>query len=124
MLNSNKDVGKQFGDWTIIQHLGHGKVICQCSCGTVKELYKKSLVEGKTKSCGCKKTENFRKTAIENIVGQTFGDWTVLSELGGGYVECVCSCGTHRKVYKPSLKNGRTKSCGCKQRKICNNSTN
>ena len=128
-LNKNKDVGLKFGDWTIVQHLGHGKVLCECSCGTVRELYKKSLIEGKSRSCGCKRSDNFRQSVMENLEGQKFGEWTVLEELGGGYLTCQCSCGTIRKVSKQALKNGMTKSCGCKQTEnfintvIQNNST-
>ena len=51
--------GQQFGNWIVLKELGHGKVLCQCQCQdkTVKELYKKSVLEGRTKSCGCIRKE-------------------------------------------------------------------
>ncbi len=46
--------GEQFGRWKV---KGTGEkeshLLCECSCGTVKEVYKASLVKGKSKSCGC-----------------------------------------------------------------------
>lgn len=50
----------------------------------------------------------------EDLVGQTFGEWTVISKLGGGFWECQCSCSEHtiRKIRGYDLKTGKTKSCG------------
>lgn len=115
-VDKMKDVGLVFGDWTILETLGKGKVLCRCSCGTERVLYKKSLVSGVTKSCGCKRKENFRKSAIDDLTGARFGAWVVTKELGNGYVECRCDCGTIRKIHKPSLKSGATTSCGCLSR--------
>jgi hypothetical protein len=48
-------VGKQFGQWTIIEDKGqrapkskghHPVIICQCSCGTIKTLPKSPFVSG------------------------------------------------------------------------------
>ena len=101
----------KFDEWTVIEELGGGKVTCQCSCGTVKVLYKKAVKEGKTKSCGCLK---YRVPLVrEDLTGKVFGQWEVLKELGGGKVLCRCSCGTEREVYKQALKEGRSTSCGC-----------
>lgn len=55
-------IGMAFGRWTVI---GKGEdryyttkypypfFICQCSCGTIREVNKSSLLRGKSNSCGC-----------------------------------------------------------------------
>lgn len=53
--------------------------------------------------------------SFRDLTGQRFGRWMVLSEAAtkNNYVECVCDCGNNRLVFKGTLKNGRSKSCGC-----------
>jgi hypothetical protein len=52
-------------------------------------------------------------------VGARFGRWTVLLEVpergyhGMKRYECRCDCGTVKVVYGASLRNGKSKSCGC-----------
>ena len=101
--------GQKFNSWKVLKELGYGKVLCECDCGTVRELYKKAVVNGETKSCGCKGSGRIR------IEGQTFGEWHVDKYLGDLLYECTCSCGTKRKIRRPVLISGRSKSCGCKQ---------
>lgn len=110
------EVGKQFGNWLVLEELGNGKLLCQCQCEnkTVKELYKKAVLSGETKSCGCKKFE------YTNIIGKQFGEWTVLEcsdKLNQKYL-CQCSCEnkTLRVIKKASLTHGITRSCGCKHK--------
>lgn len=102
--------GQQFGNWIVLKELGHGKVLCQCQCQdkTVKELYKKSVLEGRTKSCGCIRKEQQIK------IGDTYEEWTVIQILKDRKVLCRCSCGTEKEVFGPTLKNGMSKSCGCR----------
>lgn len=45
--------GKKFGHWTVLKYVGKRKWLCQCDCGTKKEVYGNNLLSGKTKSCGC-----------------------------------------------------------------------
>lgn len=51
-----------------------------------------------------------------NLVGQTFGEWTVLapaeSSRGKSRFVCRCSCGAEKHVSGDALSGGRTKSCG------------
>lgn len=47
-------------------------------------------------------------------IGKTFGQWTVIGDGNKpSYLLCRCKCGTEREVYWPSLKNGKSRSCGC-----------
>jgi hypothetical protein len=112
--------GMQFNHWTVLKELGKGKVLCQCDCEnqTVKELYKKAVKNGQTKSCGC---ASGRRT-LGNIEGQMFGNWLAIKEIGNGKVICECQCKekTTRELYKKSLINGQTKSCGCLRSIHCN----
>lgn len=47
-------IGKTFGYLTVIEKSNKPNYwICQCKCGTVKEVFRGNLISGKTKSCGC-----------------------------------------------------------------------
>lgn len=111
MIKNNLE-GKTFSEWTVLKELGKGKVLVRCSCGTEKEIYKKTLIDGKTKSCGCKKSKFISDNQIINIDGQQFGEWIVIKDTRPQYVLCRCSCGIEREVMKQTLKDGRSKSCG------------
>ena len=57
------------------------------------------------------------------MMGKRFGRLTVLEEYTcdkrGRFYRCFCDCGNiTRPIYAPSLKLGRTKSCGCIQREL------
>lgn len=114
------EVGKQFGNWVVLKELGGGKVLCECQCKnkTVKELYKKAVLSGETRSCGCMSKQFERETkGFDNLEGKQFGEWRVISFNGNSTWLCECSCKnkTRRVVTKEALVNGRSKSCGCKQ---------
>lgn len=61
---------KKINEWTIKQELGHGLVLCECSCGNTAVIQKVTVLNGKSKSCGCKKTELLNQTLI-NRYGET-----------------------------------------------------
>ena len=65
---------------------------------------------------------NQRRGPRRNLVGETFGRWTVLAFAGYGDREqlsknamwsCVCECGTKRDVLGRNMIYGLTKACGC-----------
>lgn len=97
--------GQKFYEWTVLKELGSGKVHVRCSCGVEKDIYKKALLEGRSKSCGHDKHKN--------LVGQHFGEWTVLEDLGNDTLKCQCSCGKIKNVNRRSIIYGKSKSCGC-----------
>ena len=108
----NNTVGQKFGRLTVIQELGHDRILCECECGNVKELSKYTVVTRQTtKSCGCLADE-VKRTPKTNLVGQRFNDWVVLDELGNDKLLCRCSCGIEKVVTKSTVKDGRSKSCG------------
>jgi hypothetical protein len=57
----------------------------------------------------------------EDLTGKKFYRWTVLGfshvdKCGTVFWKCVCDCKTEKAVNGRSLKNGKTKSCGCLQK--------
>lgn len=57
------------------------------------------------------------KYARWSLLGKTFGRLTVLRRAGTKWKKplwlCRCSCGAEKIVVSHSLRQGRTKSCGC-----------
>lgn len=59
-----------------------------------------------------------------NLVGEKYGNWTVLekakkpedSKSSSAFWLCRCDCGTERIVSGNVLKQGKSKSCGCKRK--------
>lgn len=115
--------GDNFGRWTYsgIERsvLKSGKptyqLFCRCACGTEKFVLKSSLING-SNSCGClqKEVASSKKKIIPS--GEKYGRWKVIKELYSSKDRiflCKCDCGTEKSVKLSSLKNGRSKSCGC-----------
>jgi hypothetical protein len=48
---------RRFGRWRIIAQGMMGYVRCQCDCGTIKEVYRYDLFNGRSRSCGCLRRE-------------------------------------------------------------------
>jgi hypothetical protein len=49
------------------------------------------------------------------FLGQQFGWWTATGNYGDGRCEVVCRCGAVRWVVSKTLRNGYSKSCGCRR---------
>ncbi len=54
--------GKKFGRWTLLERAGHNKHghrmwLCECECGTKREVNEVNLVNGHSSSCGCYRNE-------------------------------------------------------------------
>lgn len=91
--------------------------LCQCDCGKQLEVVSNSLFSGNTKSCGCLRSK-LLISKCENLLGQVFGRLTVVSKKDGvgSYWNCVCECGNTNTAKAQTLKDGKTKSCGCLQK--------
>lgn len=116
------NVGDQFEKWTVIANpisypKGLIKVPCRCVCGIDKEVTKRFLFNGKSKSCGC---SNVRYANIE--IGKIYGKWRVLESAPNRKhqtyfkCECICENKTVREVRESALKS-KPGSCGCKPHK-------
>lgn len=114
-------IGQKFGRWTVIDTApsrNNGKTtywLCQCDCGTIKEVRAQGLRNGKSQSCGCYKKD----LQTKDIVNQKFGKLTVLSNTKKTTKDhytiwkCQCDCGNVCEVDSHSLQRGNTQSCGC-----------
>jgi len=47
--------GQRFGNLIVVEHLSQGRCLCKCDCGEESTVYRKHLMSGATKSCGCRK---------------------------------------------------------------------
>lgn len=111
---SDVTVGDKFGNWKIIELKGNGYARCECQCEnhTIKDIKTYTLVKGTSKSCGCLRKRIASNARLLDLVGQHFGEWTVLEYSGNSMWKCSCSCGMIKNVKAQSLKNGASTSCG------------
>lgn len=128
--NKNKNIGKKFGNWEILDRIKEGDkwiYIGKCACGTIKKSWRFMDFSRFTgcASC-CEKNYNHEKSRIYHInkakerIGKTIGSFLVLD------VDCVknqlvymkCKCLFCKK--KTSIPNGVIpfrESCGCLREK-------
>lgn len=90
---------------------------CKCDCGETVDVISSNLLLGRTKSCGCLKTEVLIGRA-EDLRGQRFErlvakEYVRIPNSRGASWLCQCDCGNEIVVKAYQLKNGNTKSCGC-----------
>lgn len=100
--------------------------LCKCDCGKIKTIHGTSLKQGLSTSCGC-----IPSREADDLSGNIYGDLTVLSRAKNKIYKngvpttmwnCMCKCGNKIVVSGRNLKQGHTKSCGCKSsRKIKKN---
>ena len=121
-------LGQRFNMLTVIDGPIHKNNriywICQCDCGTIKEIRADGLTSGKTKSCGCYKKqilikENINRQTLD-LTNKKFGKLTALklhptkrSKDGRRIWECQCECGNVCYVDTHSLQTQKVSSCGC-----------
>lgn len=120
-------IGQKYGRWTVLRGVRkNGKLYyeCRCDCGTVKEVYYRSLLTGVSLSCGCLRGE-MRTAEAMDLTGRRFGRLTVLRrdngrKDGGNYFwVCECDCGRRKSVRGTSLvMEDGTRSCGCIQKEV------
>lgn len=97
---------KVFNRWTVLSFFdvnNNGMAIwtCQCSCGTIRNVYARALISGSSKSCGCLRIERLREVCAH--------------EYGKSAAKCVYS------YYKRSAKQRKYQFCLSFQRflRIC-----
>lgn len=62
-------IGEKRGRWTILGEFRKGRFLyykCQCDCGTLRDVKANSIHGGKSKSCGCWKSESAKNIIIKN----------------------------------------------------------
>lgn len=115
--------GQTFGKLTVIKKVprpenlksGGAYWLCKCECGNEKIILGKSLIQGKTKSCGA-----CRVDIVDDLTGQVFDKLTVIerdftkkSNNNGAFWKCKCECGNVVTVSGKNLKHQLHHSCGC-----------
>jgi hypothetical protein len=114
--------GCRFGRLTVIERAGLTSIggyrwKCQCDCGNISYPDAASLRRGHSQSCGCLSRETASNN-IKDLTGQHFGFLTVLerakSRSPRAQWRCRCICGTEKIISGNNLRNGHTKSCGCR----------
>ncbi len=111
--------------------------LCECECGTIKEICITDLRNKGTVSCGClsrekasrrliemNKREYYRKVA-KDLTGQRFGKLVAVRptdrKVGTNIVwEMKCDCGNTTYVHTGNLGESqrKTKSCGCLHKEV------
>lgn len=97
---------------------------CVCLlCGKECVIYGKYIRNGKTKSCGCYRSQLVHDKKFEDLTGQWFHYLFVEGYAGknkynNSLWNCRCICNNHIVATTAALKRGSTKSCGCWQREI------
>lgn len=129
--------GQRFGRWTVIQKVPNlsgreAKWLCQCDCGTRKEILGKNLRNGRSSSCGCYKKEVDTSRMIKNnqakaldLRGEKYGLLTPIepteerSPYGSIIWKCRCDCGNIHYVSVDALRGQHPiRSCGCAVRSL------
>lgn len=109
--------GMKFGRWTVLGFSGKQSYwTCQCECGTIKDVYKYSLLKGVSTSCGCYNKECLHARALSdknNKIGKRFGKLLVIDWIPNKGWLCQCDCGNTTIVKARNLTSGNTQSCGC-----------
>ena len=121
--------GRRFDKLLVIKQDGYyyypdgerdAKWLCVCDCGNSITISGRSLRKKGNHSCNCYRSE--RRIMPEDMISKVFGRLTVLSESeplftkAGTRIDtwmCSCKCGSNIVVRGASLRNGKTKSCGC-----------
>lgn len=118
---SRSIIGLRFGRWTVLKEDKSRPcyVICKCDCGTIKSVFKGSLTEGQSLSCGCLKSKKLKTKNGESAkshIGEKHGILTIQDYYvkdNSYYYNCKCDCGNEVTVLGKRLFSGTTTSCGC-----------
>ena len=109
-------IGKTFNSWTIVERISGGLFVMRCKCGLERNKKSLQVIRGNSKQClRCYKKERkeLKRLLIDKhqIVGKSFGRWTVLQYLGAGLYECQCDCGSVMKKKCAELMTLRCLQC-------------
>lgn len=94
---------------------------CRCACGTEKAVLMEYLLDGRSRSCGCRQGTNSRETQLRSAcpnngeqrrsrIGYQWDKWTIAADLGlrdgMGWWLIRCECGREREVNVSRLGEG------------------
>lgn len=120
--------GKIFNDFKVVERdttKTKTAWICECLlCGNHVSVLAYNLKNGNSKNCGCKRKKATSERSRKDLTGQTINSVYVLSfdssdKNGHSYFRCKCLiCGKEFKSSGTALLTGKTKSCGCLNKKL------
>lgn len=118
--------GKDFGLLHVIRRVedrkpGRPMWLCICDCGRSVVVSSTNLTKaGGTQSCGC--LRHLPSPTFIDLTGQQFGKLVVVErdtdKNNKTHWICKCECGNTVSVASYDLRSGKSKSCGCSQRKL------
>ena len=125
--NAKNLTNMRFGELLVLYPIGQTKdhrVLwkCKCDCGNDCEVSSKCLLNGSTKSCGCRNKrvrQEWGRSTAKDLSNQRFGKLIALypleqrSSKGEVYWHCKCDCGNEKDIKGTNLSRGVTQSCGC-----------
>lgn len=115
---------KRFNRWKVLKFKKMNNQqqaiwICQCDCGTIRNVLGISLRCGNSKSCGCLHKELTSKHNLIDLTNKRFGKLVVLSKefeksnTGDVKWKCKCDCGKEIVTRGCFLRRGVSRGCGC-----------
>lgn len=128
--------GRTYGSLTVLKASerkvpGRKLWVCQCECGTIKEIGGSDLTRGMVRSCGCKSAFLNRETKFNgtnSLEGFTSGLLTFIrdsrtikqgtSTSSKRKALFRCACGNEKEMDVTAVLSGLSKSCGCIMRKV------
>lgn len=117
----SKEIGNQYGDFTIIDFVKIGQDRhyiwkCKCKCGNIEEVTGTALRSGIKQCCSeCNKKKRKPQPNFIEETGNTYGLLKVI-ERDPEKIDfwiCECQCGKKTSVRGAHLRSGHTQSCGC-----------
>lgn len=126
-IDITSQVGKKYGRLIVLERdldkpIGHGQDSfwkCQCECGNLTSVRLSLLTSGKTRSCGCLRSEILSKSNTIDITGQKFNMLVAIERTNQKSSKndwlwlCKCECGNEILIPTNSLTSGHICSCGC-----------
>lgn len=109
--------GQTFNKLKVLKYLGNSLWDCKCECGKHVQVSSYELKNGVVKSCGMVSCGGRKQLNLK--AGEEFDNWVVLGPARekhnskGKYYCCQCKCGTIKDVSASSLRQHKSKSCGC-----------
>lgn len=126
VINRHKHlIGTTINSWMILDILPPNKersktmALCECRCGSIKEVNLKNIQKGVSRDCGCGRKKTVSRNFSKDLIGQKFGKLTVLealeerSKTGHKLYKCLCDCGNEVVLQTNLLTTHHTSSCGC-----------
>jgi len=123
ITNCENLVDRVFGRWTVVggpeiagsQKWACRAWLCKCTCGAELWIREQNLRSGCSR--GCRECRNRERFDPSSMVGQTYGQWTVVrlhgtdSKKENFLLWCRCECGAERQQTASCLRTKRAPIC-------------